>query len=142
MNYTGDNMEFNYYEKEHMKCSLYNFLRFYEIDLILNNNLIDYRYDFSFEMINYDRMEEVFELNEYPDSLDIYQYFIFKEADLRYLKLLNEPIFYSYELDLYLLGITHYGTGWDYVLTDINLIEDKNNEFKIDFKEVLERLQN
>ena len=24
-------------------------------------------------------------------------------------------------LDLYIWGVTHYGTGWDYVLTNINL---------------------
>lgn len=31
----------------------------------------------------------------------------------------NEILYYHDELDIYLWGVTHWGTGWDYVLTDI-----------------------
>ena len=31
----------------------------------------------------------------------------------------DEIVYYNEELDMYVWGITHYGTSWDYVLTDI-----------------------
>lgn len=31
----------------------------------------------------------------------------------------DELVYYSEELDMYVWGVTHYGTAWDYVLTDI-----------------------
>lgn len=33
----------------------------------------------------------------------------------------DEIVFYNEKLDVYIWGITHYGTSWDYVLTDIKL---------------------
>lgn len=33
----------------------------------------------------------------------------------------NEIVFYCEQLDLYIWGVTHYGTAWDYVLTDIKI---------------------
>ena len=29
---------------------------------------------------------------------------------------------YNEQLDMYLWGITHFGTSWDYVLTDVKLV--------------------
>lgn len=34
----------------------------------------------------------------------------------------DEIVFYNETLDLYIWGITHFGTSWDYVLTDIKLV--------------------
>lgn len=31
----------------------------------------------------------------------------------------NEIVYYNETLDLYVWGVTHWGTSWDYVLTDI-----------------------
>lgn len=31
--------------------------------------------------------------------------------------------FYDEELEVYVWAVTHWGTGWDYVLTDIDLRE-------------------
>ena len=31
----------------------------------------------------------------------------------------NDPLYYCEELDMYIWGVTHFGTSWDYVLTDI-----------------------
>ena len=36
-------------------------------------------------------------------------------------------LYYIDELDLYILGVTHLGTGWDYVLTDIEPSESTEN---------------
>lgn len=35
----------------------------------------------------------------------------------------DELVFYNEKLDLYVWGVTHFGTSWDYVLTDIKLVE-------------------
>lgn len=35
----------------------------------------------------------------------------------------DELVFYNEELDIYVWAVTHYGTRWDYVLTNIELIE-------------------
>ena len=37
----------------------------------------------------------------------------------------NEIVFYNQELDMYVWGVTHYGTSWDYVLTNIELNSDE-----------------
>ena len=56
------------------------------------------------------------EQNEYPE---IYQYYIVSDNGARILEEFNEIVFYNEELDMYLWGVTHYGTSWDYVLTNI-----------------------
>lgn len=33
----------------------------------------------------------------------------------------NEIVYYNETLDMYLWGVTHYGTSWDYVLTSIKI---------------------
>ena len=35
----------------------------------------------------------------------------------------DEIVFYNSKLDIYVWGITHFGTSWDYVLTNIKLIK-------------------
>ena len=53
---------------------------------------------------------------------DIYQYYIITDSGANFLKeYTDEFVFYNDELDMYLWGITHFGTSWDYVLTDIKL---------------------
>lgn len=34
----------------------------------------------------------------------------------------DELVFYNEDLNLYLWGITHFGTAWDHVLTDVKLV--------------------
>lgn len=56
---------------------------------------------------------------------EIFQYYIVNAAGYRILSdYTNEIIFYIEALDMYIWGVTHYGTGWDYVLTDIKIEED------------------
>ena len=61
--------------------------------------------------------------NENKDDVtykDIYQYYIITEGGADYLKEYTDEIVYYHEkLDLYVWGITHFGTSWDYVNTDI-----------------------
>ena len=64
------------------------------------------------------------EVVNYPE---IYQWFIISSNGAEILKdYTNEIVYYNEELDLYLWGVTHWGTAWDYVLTDIkcNVSED------------------
>lgn len=53
---------------------------------------------------------------------DVYQYFIIDNHGYELLKeYTNEIVYYDSELDVYVWGITHYGTSWSYVLTNIKL---------------------
>ena len=65
--------------------------------------------------------------DEYTEDVryyDIFQYFIIDERAAEYLReFTDEIIYYSDDLDVYLLGVTHLGTGWDYVLTDYDIEE-------------------
>lgn len=66
--------------------------------------------------------EKIDELQQeqYDQDQDIYQYYIIDDNLARILKeLTNEIVYYIPSLDIYVWGITHYGTSWDYVLTDI-----------------------
>lgn len=58
--------------------------------------------------------------NEYSDA-EIFQYYIVSEQGAEILKEINEIVFYNETLDMYVWGVTHWGTSWDYVLTDIKL---------------------
>ena len=61
------------------------------------------------------------DINEYGDPIDIYQYYIVDDNGAEILKEAGEIVYYNEELDMYLWGVTHYGTAWDYVLTDIKI---------------------
>lgn len=55
----------------------------------------------------------------------IFQDYIISEQGYEFLSdHTDEIVFYNEKLDLYIWGVTHYGTSWDYVLTDIKLIKD------------------
>lgn len=54
---------------------------------------------------------------------EIFQYYIISELGATILyDLTDEPVYYNEEFDLYIWGITHFGTGWDHVLTDVKII--------------------
>lgn len=69
-------------------------------------------------------IRELKNAEEYPP--DIFQYYIISDEGANILcELTNEIVFYNEELNIYVWGVTHYGTGWDYVLTDIPvMLED------------------
>ena len=59
---------------------------------------------------------------EVIDATAVYQAFIIDENGKDILcKYTNENVYYIKELKMYLWGVTHYGTRWEYVLTDIVL---------------------
>lgn len=65
--------------------------------------------------------EQIEELEEEQDNQqEIYQYYIISDAGAELIKeYTNDPLYYIEYLDIYVWGVTHYGTSWDYVLTDI-----------------------
>ena len=70
---------------------------------------------------DYITQEEAQELEEQGEEVnehyeDIYQYFIIGDHDAQRLETYtNEIIFHNEDLDMYILGVTHCGTSWDYV---------------------------
>ena len=65
--------------------------------------------------------EQIEELEEqeynYPE---VFQWYIISDNGADILKdYTNELVYYCETLDVYVWGVTHYGTSWDYVLTDI-----------------------
>lgn len=64
--------------------------------------------------------------NDYPS--EIYQYYIVDDNGAELLKEVEEIVFYNEELDMYIWGVTHWGTSWDYVLTNIKIEKDEDEE--------------
>ena len=63
---------------------------------------------------------------EYNQQPEIFQYFIINERGAEILQdLTNEVVFYLPIIDAYVWGVDHYGTSWDYVLTDIKIELDE-----------------
>lgn len=72
------------------------------------------------------KIEELEEEQDYYP--DIFQYYIVDYSGAEILKECNEIVFYNEELDMYVWGVTHWGTSWDYVLTDIKCNVPYENE--------------
>ena len=66
--------------------------------------------------------EEADELENEQEPPDIFQYFIVSDAGAELIQeYTNDPLFYCSDADMYVWGITHYGTSWSHVLTDVKL---------------------
>lgn len=65
------------------------------------------------------KIEELEEEQENSYNEECYQYYIVSDNGAEILKEINEIVFYNDELDMYVWGVTHWGTSWSYVLTDI-----------------------
>lgn len=69
-----------------------------------------------------EQIEELKEEQEQSYNQDIFQYFIVSDQGAEMIKQYTEdPLFYNETLDMYVWGITHFGTSWSYVLTDVKL---------------------
>lgn len=114
--------DLNSYEKEHNRLSYKNL--FYDDDSLILCNNIAYDVD-ELELVSgnyYDEEDDYYE--------DIYQYYIIDDSLADRLKDINELIFYHNRLDVYVLGVTHFGTSWGYILTDLKLVKDDNGYYK------------
>ena len=85
-------------------------------DTVLNNDIIgvypEYWEPVSGEIYN----------DETDDYYEVFQWYIISESGAEILqRCTNEIVYYNEKLNMYLWGVTHWGTSWDYVLTDIKL---------------------
>lgn len=87
-------------------------------DAVLNNNIVSLFNEYYFELVNGCDYDE-----ETGDTTEVFQFYIISDngADIL-MELTDEIVYYNEELDMYVWGVTHYGTSWDYVLTDIKLV--------------------
>ena len=126
----------NDYEREHNKISFKTLVNKLFSDMILCNDITKLFYT----DINGVYTEPQVEIGEDYDQeteeyVDIYQYFIvdFSNWTYEFMKKYKEELgkefilYYIDELDLYILRVTNLGTGWDYVLTDIEPSESTEN---------------
>ena len=92
-------------------------------DAVLNNDIIAKTQDIGYwECVNGSEYYETedSEGNIHEGYYDIYQYFIISQSGFETLqRFTDESVYYNEELDMYVWGVTHYGTSWDYVLTNI-----------------------
>lgn len=91
-------------------------------DAVLNNNIIQKTWDLGeWELVSGSDYDE-----EYEEYTEIYQYYIVSDNAVEILQEADEIVYYNKELDMYVWGVTHWGTSWDYVLTNIK-VELENN---------------
>lgn len=132
-----------YYGCKVSQCGLengkvdYNCLREAVGDCVLCNNMEKrcfepvsgemFRYydiDNGYEEITREEAEDLDMCCIEEKPIDIYQWYIITDAGAQLLmRETDEIVFYDEELDIYVWAVTHWGTGWDYVLTDIDLRE-------------------
>ena len=110
--------EISNYGKEHGFLDYDTFSRAF--DHVLNNSIFELGQGigYGWELVNglnFDYEEE--EIIEEPE---VFQWYIVSDSGAQIIQdYTNEILYYHDELDIYLWGVTHWGTGWDYVLTDI-----------------------
>lgn len=60
--------------------------------------------------------------DDYENEPEIFQYYIISQSGADILAdYTNEIVYYLPAIDVYVWGVTHFGTSWDYVLTDIKI---------------------
>lgn len=93
-------------------------------DAVMNNSIIQNTAEIGYwECVSGNEYNE--ETDEYAE---IYQYFIVDGQGAEILQEAGEIVFYNDALDMYVWGVTHWGTSWDYVLTDIRCNVPYENE--------------
>ena len=91
-------------------------------DMILNNGIMNATYDIGYweQVSGYAEDED-----DEPYEPEIYQTYIISDRGAELLVEAGEIVYYNAELDIYLWGVTHWGTGWDYVLTNIKITSEE-----------------
>lgn len=89
-------------------------------DIVLCNNITNVDYDIFYNIINENYYDTEEDEEEYQDE-EFYQYYLcnLDEYEKDFLKETDIIISYSEVLDCDVLMVSHYGTSWDYVMTDI-----------------------
>ena len=128
--------DLNEYERKHNKISFKTLVNKLFTDMIPCNDITKLFYNEIGGKYTEPQIEIGTDYDEESDEyIDIYQYFIIDFSNWTYDLMTKYAeqfgkefiLYYIEELDLYILGVTHFGTGWDYVLTDIEPSEDMEN---------------
>lgn len=101
----------------------------------LEHGYVDYRsLSYSFDMILANELLEKTQAVGYWEPMngsleeEIFQWYIIDERGADILKeWTDELLLYNEELNLWLWGVAHWGTAWDYVLTNIRI--EPENEY-------------
>ena len=107
--------EISAYGQEHNRLDYATFAKAF--DAVLNNNIFDMVWNIGngWELVNGSEFDE-----ETEEEKEIFQWFIVSDNGAQMIQdYTDEILFYHEELDIYLWGVTHWGTSWDYVLMDI-----------------------
>ena len=129
------------YEKEQGWASYRTLVNYYIGDIVLCNNIIDIDTSVYDNMIQEDNTryynangEEISEDEYYNDAdayadyeqPEIYQYYLCNVSDWEKEQAEKCGLILSYSdmLDCDVLCVDHYGTSWDYVLTDVKLFDN------------------
>jgi hypothetical protein len=110
--------EISNYGKEHGFLDYDTFSRAF--DLVLNNSIFELGQGigYGWELVN--GLDFDYEEEEIIEEPEVFQWYIVSDSGAQIIQdYTNEILYYHDKLDIYLWGVTHWGTGWDYVLTDI-----------------------
>lgn len=110
--------EISNYGKEHGFLDYDTFSRAF--DHVLNNSIFELGQgiDYGWELVN--GLDFDYEEEEIIEEPEVFQWYIVSDSGAQIIQdYTNEILYYHDKLDIYLWGVTHWGTGWDYVLTDI-----------------------
>ena len=111
--------DLNAYELDNKRLSYKN-LFYKEDSLILCNNIIN-----QYESLE---LQSGFNDDGWEECDDIYQYYIIDDDTAKRMIELDEIVYYHNDLDIYILGVTHYGTNWGYILTNVRIEREKDND--------------
>lgn len=110
--------EISNYGKEHGFLDYDTFSRAF--DHVLNNSIFELGQGigYGWELVN--GLDFDYEEEEIIEEPEVFQWYIVSDSGAQIIQdYTNEILYYHDELNIYLWGVTHWGTGWDYVLTDI-----------------------
>lgn len=110
--------EISNYGKEHGFLDYDTFSRAF--DHVLNNSIFELGQGigYGWELVN--GLDFDYEEEEIIEEPEVYQWYIVSSSGAEMIQeYTDEILYYHEELDMYLWGVTHWGTAWDYVLMDI-----------------------
>lgn len=110
--------EISNYGKEHGFLDYDTFSRAF--DHVLNNSIFELGQGigYGWELVN--GLDFDYEEEEIIEEPEVFQWYIVSDSGAQIIQdYTNEILYYHEELDMYLWGVTHWGTAWDYVLMDI-----------------------
>lgn len=107
--------EISAYGQEHNRLDYATFAKAF--DAVLNNTIMHKGWNIGngWDLVNGFYYDE-----DTREDKQVFQWFIVSDNGAQIIQdYTDEILYYHEELDIYLWGVTHWGTRWDYVLMDI-----------------------